>query len=150
MSQLHYDSPYIILSFVVAIFTAYVALDLIRIISKSQGKSKLGWIFTGSISLAVGLWSSHFIGMMPLEVTGITIHYEVKTLLISLIAPLLTSGIAFYIASLPKVRVSSLLFGGVALGTSTIGIHYMGMHAIQGDIKIDWDITWLISSVVIR
>ena len=68
-----YDLHLVALSFMVACFASYTALDLAGRIRASRGWIRGAWLATAAISMGGGIWSMHFIAMlafvMPMAVT---------------------------------------------------------------------------------
>ena len=59
-----YDPGLVVLSIIVAIIASYVALDLASRVSASRhSKAAKYWLLGGAVSMGVGIWSMHFIGM---------------------------------------------------------------------------------------
>ena len=71
-----YDPYLVALSYAVACFASYTALDLAGRVRASTGWARGGWLTTAAISMGGGIWSMHFIAMlaflmpMPVSFTG--------------------------------------------------------------------------------
>jgi NO-binding membrane sensor protein with MHYT domain len=90
----YYDTWLVILSFVVASLASYVALDLVsRVAASATPKSRAYWLVGGSLSMGLGIWSMHFIGMLAFRLP-IPMSYDIATTLLSLLIAVLVSGFA--------------------------------------------------------
>lgn len=61
-----YDTFLVILSYLIAVAASYSALDLAGRENMSKGKNRLLWLIFGAISMGLGIWSMHFVGMLAL------------------------------------------------------------------------------------
>src|ERR1700749_3422699 len=91
-----YDMRLVILSIAIAILAAYAALDLAGRITAAQGTKRLPWLCGGALVLGIGIWTMHYIGMAAFHLP-IEIQYDWPTVLLSMLAAVLSSGIALYI-----------------------------------------------------
>src|SRR5215212_9077252 len=55
-----YDLRLVALSYLVAVFASYTALDLAGRVTSSRGRARMLWLVGGAISLGIGIWSMHF------------------------------------------------------------------------------------------
>ncbi|HEY4671665.1 MAG TPA: MHYT domain-containing protein, partial [Gemmatimonadaceae bacterium] len=62
-----YSLTLVILSIVVAVIGAYVAVEIAQRVRASEGRRRTRWAYTGAVALALGLWSTHFVGMLALQ-----------------------------------------------------------------------------------
>ena len=125
-----YNWSLVVLSVLVAIFAAMVALDLSRLLSITTPVGRQRLILTGSILLGVGIWSMHFIGMLALKLP-IDVTYNVFLVVISVLPAFLAGGITLYLISLPeaprwRVPVSALIFS-----VGILAMHMLGMEAME-------------------
>jgi len=103
-----YDYRLVALSISIAIIAAYAALDLAGRITTARGKMQLLWLASGSIAMGLGIWAMHYIGMeaysLPDAVDAL-LRYDWPTTLLSLIAAILASAVALYLAGPPWAGV---------------------------------------------
>jgi len=129
--QLHgqYDLRLVILSWLVAVFASYIALDLVgRLRDTSNTKADiLFWLVGGSIAMGAGIWSMHFIGMLSFTIPGLTLRYDLFWTGFSLLVAVLVSGFALYLLKAATLNLMHLLVGGVILGLGIASMHYTGM-----------------------
>ena len=147
MHHLHFLSVYGALSILVAIFTAWTALDLLRQVKERHGGARLPWLITASAAMGGGIWSMHFIAMLGFS-PGPNIGYDLLTTAASLGLALLGTTLAFFVASLNKGRFA-LLLAGVAMGLSIAAMHYVGMSALRIDAVFVYSPPLVIASIAI-
>jgi PAS domain S-box-containing protein len=125
-----YDFRLVALSIVISILAAYVALDLAGRVTASRGAACYAWLFGGAISMGLGIWSMHYIGMLAFQLP-LPVHYDWPLVLLSLFAAVVASGIALFLVSLRKVERAQAAIGGILMGSGIAGMHYIGMAAMR-------------------
>jgi NO-binding membrane sensor protein with MHYT domain len=93
-----YDLHLVALSFLIGILASYVALDLAARVTAARGRARRVWLMSGAISMGVGIWSMHFVGMLAFGLS-LPVRYDLPTVLLSLLAAILASTVALYVAS---------------------------------------------------
>lgn len=127
-----YDPRLVLLSYVVAVFASYIALDFTARL-KDHDNTRTGtllWLLSGSIAMGAGIWSMHFIGMLSFSIPGLTLQYDLFWTLISLLVAILASGFALFLLKGSTTNVIHLATGGVILGFGIASMHYTGMAAM--------------------
>src|SRR5258708_21026340 len=107
-----YDYFLVALSVVIAILASYAALDLAGRIFPAQGKARLLWLNGGAIAMGFGIWSMHYIWMLAFRLP-VRVEYDWPTVLISLLAAIVSSRIALFVVSPHQMGIIP-----TALGTS--------------------------------
>ncbi len=140
-------SPWLVsLSIAVAILVSYTSLQLASRVAESQHSAGRIWLILGALSMGVGIWSMHFIGMLAFSLP-ITLRYDIGLTLASLGAAVVTSGFAIKIASSPKPRLSRHLACSAVMGAGIVTMHYTGMQAIRISPAIVYDAVLVAASV---
>ena len=125
-----YDDVLVALSAVIAIMSAYAALDLARRITFARGWSRLLWLTGGAIAMGFGIWSMHYMGMLAFRLP-VPVQYDWPTVVLSLIAAIVASAIALVVVSRPKMDLKRALLGSVLMGGGIATMHYTGMRAMR-------------------
>lgn len=142
-----YSPTLVALSVIVAIQASYVGIDLALLISSSFATRRRLLIAGSALTLAVGIWSMHFIGMLALT-TPVPINaYSALPTLLSFLLCVLVVGIAVYLASLRSQRLLMLAAGVMGLGITTM--HYVGMMAVHAVAHMHHDPLYVAASVLI-
>lgn len=147
--QVAYDPWLILLSVLVAIFAAYVALSLAYPVTQAQGKNKIIWLGFGSLAMGFGIWSMHFIGMFAFKTPGMEMAYNAPLLILSVLVAIGGSLLALTIISRSRVTQSSVLYGGFAMAIAICGMHYIGMFSMQMNAHIEWNYLLVLTSFII-
>ncbi|WP_158068843.1 diguanylate cyclase domain-containing protein [Domibacillus epiphyticus] len=105
------------------------------------------WFVAASISMGSGIWAMHFIGILALELKMV-VNYNPFLVLVSMILPVITSSLAFFMLS-REVNKKLLVLGGTVLGIGILLMHYIGMEAMIMNADIRYDPFWLSLSILI-
>jgi len=143
-----YDQRLVALSLFISILASYVGLDLATRVSAARGIAQRAWWGGGAISLGLGIWSMHFVGMMAFRLP-IPVRYDLPTVLISLFAAILASAVALYVVSGEKFDRREALGGSLLMGGGIATMHYIGMAAMRLSATWHYDPLLLALSVVI-
>ena len=146
-----YDWRLVLLSYLVAFFASYIALDVagrLRDVSTTPFAKRL-WICGGAVAMGSGIWSMHFIGMLAFSMPDMSMHYDLGWTGLSLMVAVLASGFALSLLSARDLHVSNLAIGGVVLGLAIATMHYFGMEGMRQDMNIHYLPSLFVLSIVI-
>lgn len=135
-----YDLRLVLLSFLVATFASYIALDItgrLRDIGRTSTSIAL-WLTGGAIAMGAGIWSMHFIGMLAFSMPGMPITYDPYWTGLSMVVAILASGFALILLKELKINWKRLALGGIILGFAIASMHYTGMAAMQQIVEIHY------------
>ncbi len=125
-----YDYRLVALSFVIAIATSYVALDLCARTAAARNTTRLAWNVGGAVAMGLGIWAMHYVGMLAFHMP-VTVAYDLPTVLLSLLAAMFASGVALYVVSQREATTARLVSSGLLMGTAICAMHYIGMSAMR-------------------
>jgi PAS domain S-box-containing protein len=125
-----YDYRLVALSVFIAISTSHTALDLGERVNTARGRTRSAWLVGSAATMGIGIWSMHFIGMLAFNLP-IPVAYHLPTVLLSLVAAISGSAVAFWVVSREKMGRVQALTGGVLMGAAVAGMHYIGMAAMR-------------------
>ncbi|MCU6345946.1 putative bifunctional diguanylate cyclase/phosphodiesterase [Enterobacter quasiroggenkampii] len=149
MLNISWDPVLIAVSYLVAFIASFVALDSAGKIPLSSRKAALFWRMAGGISLGIGIWSMHFIGMLSMQMPMI-MRYDLWLTLASLGVAVIASTTALDIAFAGKKRsLFRPIVATAILSAGVVSMHYIGMAALMLDGSIIWDRRIVGLSVVI-
>jgi len=141
--------PWIVaLSVVIAIQGAYVALGLTLRIGNAVGTARRLTLAAAAITLAVAIWSMHFVGMLAVRVP-FPLHYLVLPTLLSLLVSVFVVGLGVFVASLTPVRRWALPVAAIIMGVGIATMHYIGMMALHGSVMMHHDPVYVGASVAV-
>ncbi len=143
-----YHTWIVVLSILVAIASAHAALSLAQRVSRTSGMASQLWLWGGAMSMGIGIWSMHFIGMLAFRLP-VPLAYDVPTTLVSLALAVAASAYALSVATEAQMSTPRLVRGAVVLAIGISGMHYVGMHAITVQPGLSYDLKLFVASVVI-
>jgi diguanylate cyclase len=120
----------VVLSLVVAIQGAYVGLSLAVQVRESVGLRRRLLLAAAAISLAVAVWSMHFVAMLAVRLP-FAIDYLVFPTLLSFLVCVIVVGTAVFAVSAGQLTVRRLSASAVFMGGGIAAMHYIGMSALH-------------------
>ena len=143
-----YTSSLVVLSVVMAMCAAYVALDLAGRTTAARGRARAWWLVGGAVTMGVGIWSMHYIGMEAFHLP-VPILYDMTTVIVSLVAAIVASAIALFVVSRAGFKWGTAAAGSLAMGIAICAMHYVGMAAMRLPAMCEWNYGIVALSVVI-
>ncbi|MFB6497741.1 diguanylate cyclase domain-containing protein [Bacillus haynesii] len=125
-----YNGWFVLLSYITAVLAAYTALDLSERVVHTNGRKNTGWLLAGSLTMGLGIWSMHFIGMVSFQ-TAEEMKYDLRFVLFSIVAAFAGSLISFYVVNGKKPTNARLAAGSLAMGSAIASMHFIGMEAME-------------------
>ncbi|WP_213805345.1 diguanylate cyclase [Granulicella sp. dw_53] len=125
-----YDYRLVALSIVIAILSAYTAVELAERVTPSTGLVRFAWLSGGAWSMGVGIWAMHYIGMEAFRLP-VPVLYDLPTVGLSMLAAIFASGVALYLVSRPTMGILLTLAGSICMGGGISAMHYIGMEAMR-------------------
>jgi NO-binding membrane sensor protein with MHYT domain len=146
----YHDPKLVTLSVLVAIIASYTALDLAGCVNSTTAspRKSWAWLSAGALSMGIGIWSMHFIGMLAFRLPT-PLAYGLPLSFLSMGIAILVSAIARLILRRPAPSAYSLLVGAILMGIGISAMHYTGMYAMQMSPPIRYDPVLFIASVLI-
>ncbi|MCD9005415.1 EAL domain-containing protein [Luteimonas sp. XNQY3] len=143
-----YNPLLVAISYVVAAFASYVALDMAGRIAASDGWASRSWLIGGAVAMGFGIWSMHFLGMLAFELP-IPQDYDLVVTLYSLLIAICSSAYALHVISGRDLPARKLGVAALILGAGIAAMHYVGMEAMHMQPGIDYHPGWFALSIVI-
>src|SRR5579863_4527883 len=125
-----YNQTLVTLSILIAVLSAYAALDLAGRVFASHGRARALWLAGGAFVMGLGIWSMHYVGMLAFRLP-VSVSYDWPTVLISLIAAIFASLVALFVVTRVRMGWPRALLGSVVMGLAIAGMHYIGMEAMR-------------------
>jgi NO-binding membrane sensor protein with MHYT domain len=136
------------LSLIVAIQGAYVGLSLAVQIADALGLRRRLLLAGAAISLAVAIWSMHFVGMLAARLP-FPVDYLVFPTLLSFLVCVIVVGAAVFAASAGPLTARRLAFAAVVMGSGIASMHYIGMTALHASAHMEHALGFVIASVAV-
>jgi NO-binding membrane sensor protein with MHYT domain len=136
------------LSLIVAIQGAYVGLTLAVQVGGAVGLRRRLLLAGAAISLAVAIWSMHFVGMLAARLP-LPVDYLVFPTLLSFLVCVIVVGAAVFAASAGPLTPVRLMASACVMGTGIVTMHYIGMTALHASAHMDHAPSLVAASVAI-
>lgn len=143
---LRYAPGIVVLSYFIASFASYVALDLAKRVRTVDRVMAIGWWAGGSVTMGTGIWSMHFVGMLAVSLP-MAVGYGYGLTALSWVAAVAASAMALYVASRTRLTLPWLALGALAMAAGICTMHYTGMAAMAMAPGIQWAPAWVLASV---
>ncbi len=146
--QVTYVPWLVLLSVVMAVQGAYVGLSLAVQIGGTGGIRRRLLLAAAAFSLAIAIWTMHFIGMLA-AILPFPVDYLVFPTLLSFLVCVLVVGIAVYATGAGPLTPVRLALSSVLMGAGIFTMHYIGMSALHASARMLNDPVFVAGSLAI-
>ncbi len=146
--SLTYHPSLVLLSLLLAIQGSYVGLRIALQVSGSRGQKRRLLLTGAACSLAVGVWSMHFVGMLAARLP-VSVNYLVLPTLLSFLVCVLVVGFALEAVSLWPRAYITFVAAPIFMGSGIAAMHYIGMSALHDCAQMTLDPVFVVLSILI-
>jgi diguanylate cyclase len=143
-----YETWLVLLSIVMAIQGAYVGLSLAVQIGEATGMRRRLLLAGAAFSLAVAIWTMHFVGMLAARMP-FQVDYLVFPTLLSFLVCVIVVGAAVYATSSGPLTLLRLTLSACLMGGGIFTMHYIGMSALSASAYMVHDRYFVAASMAI-
>jgi diguanylate cyclase len=143
-----YEPWLVLLSIVMAIQGAYVGLSLAVQIGDARGVRRRLLLAGATASLAVAVWTMHFVGMLAVRLPFPVDYLALPTLLSFLVCAIVV-GTAVYATSAGPFTLLRLTLSACLMGGGIFAMHYIGMNALDASALMIHDPPYVAGSMAI-
>jgi diguanylate cyclase len=126
-----YDPTLVMLAIFVAITGAVTGLTLTVGFDQRYGQNSALSLLKGAIVIGLAVWATHFVAVVAVRFP-VYVGYNFVETMISLYAAIIGAGLGLFIARGQYLGPLSCAVGGIVMGGSIAGAHYIAMSAIRG------------------
>ena len=124
-------SPWLVaLSIALAIQGSYVGLSFAVQVAGAEGARQRALLAGAAITLALGVWTMHFVGMLA-ERVPFPVDYLVLPTLLSFLVCVIVVGAAVLAASAGPPTLPRIGAAAVFMGLGIVAMHYIGMETLR-------------------
>jgi len=131
MLVVHYDPLLVVGAVLVAAMASFTGFRLASGISALDYARRKGLIAMAAVALGGGIWSTHFVAMLALQLP-VAIFYDALTTLASALIAILLTGAALLLLHFGRRTTGRVACAGVLMGAGIVTMHYIGMAGIEG------------------
>jgi NO-binding membrane sensor protein with MHYT domain len=143
-----YEPWLVLLSIVMAIQGAYVGLSLAVQVGEASGTRRRLLLAGAAFSLAVAIWTMHFVGMLAVRLP-FAVDYLVFPTLLSFLVCVIVVGAAVYATSSGPLTLTRLTLSAGLMGGGIFSMHYIGMTALHASAHMQHAPAFVTASVAI-
>jgi len=143
-----YEPWLVLLSVVMAIQGAYVGFSLAVQIGGAVGMRRRLLLAGAAFSLAVAIWTMHFVGMLAARLP-FPVDYLVFPTLLSFLVCVIVVGIAIFAISGGPLTLVRLTLSACLMGIGIFSMHYIGMSALHASAYMMHEPAYVAASLVI-
>jgi NO-binding membrane sensor protein with MHYT domain len=130
-----------------AIITGFTGLSLANGLSRLPTGKRQAAIARAAVVLGGGIWSTHFVAMLALQLPVDVVYDPLYTLASALIAILMT-GSALLVLHFAGRTPTHIAIAGVIMGLGVVAMHYVGMFGMRGCVPVFGLAGYAISTVL--
>ncbi len=142
-----HDWRLVILAGLVCFLTCIAAVSLFQRARASGGRSRALWLATAGFATGVGIWATHFIGILAFN-PSIPIAYGIFLTIASLLVAIAVVTIGLAVAVYGN-RDWSAAVAGIIVGLGIVFMHYVGMAALEMSGTIIWAADLVVLSIIL-
>src|SRR5215468_8039918 len=146
--QVVYEPWLVLLSIVMAIQGAYVGFTVAVRLGDAVGVSKRVLLAGSAFSLAVAIWTMHFVGMLAARIS-FPVDYLVFPTLLSFLVCVLVVGAAVFAISAGPLTPIRLTAAACGMGAGIFSMHYIGMAALHASATMLHAPTYVAASMAV-
>ena len=124
-----WDILLVLLSVLIAVAGTFVTLQHAQRIYSCSGRSAKLWAARSGITLAVTIWSAHFIGMLALTLP-VRLYYDLALTLLSLL-PVLAGSLLGFNALCAPASERRIIFSGLLMGLGISDPNYLQLPRVH-------------------
>nr|WP_106782700.1 EAL domain-containing protein [Lysinibacillus timonensis] len=143
-----YSVTVVILSIIIACLASYTAIIMNQRVKQNLFFNKHFYMMLASFAMGLGIWSMHFIGMSAFMLPA-SMKYNVFLTVLSAIPAVFASYIAFFFANRLNKNHGLYVFTGIVMGLGIAAMHYIGMAAMEMEVKYYYKPWIFIASIAI-
>jgi diguanylate cyclase len=137
------------LSLFVAFQGSYVGLHLARQVDAAAGGlRRRSLISAAALTLALGIWTLHFVGILAVQL-AVAVDFLVLPTLLSFLVCVLVVGFAVFAVSTGRANRTRVALAGVIMGAGIVTMHYLGMYALHASLHMTYTTFWVVTSIVV-
>ncbi len=141
---LQHDLRFVALAAVICALGCWITIRLYRTAAATTGLPRVGWLFMDAVAAGSAIWTTHFVAMLAFD-PGVPTSFDAERTMQSLLVAIAGTFVGLTLSFAPIPRAGEI--GGALVGLATAAMHYLGMSAYRVDGLVDYDPTYLATSI---
>ncbi len=138
----------VVLSLIVAFQGSFVGLSLGVQVTDAVDPRRRFLLASAALTLALAIWSMHFVGMLAARLP-VAVDFLVLPTLLSFLVCVLVVGVAVFAASNGPLTAVRLGLSALVMGAGICTMHYLGMYALHASSRMVHDPTYVVASFLV-
>ena len=126
----------------ICIFGCFTAVSLLSRAKRPTASVRLYWVWAAAIVGGGCIWATHFVAMLAYQ-SAVPVTYDLALTLLSIVVAVAVTFLGFRLA-----LAGRSLCGGALAGAAVAAMHFIGMSAVTGPIRADWNVEYVLASIV--
>jgi NO-binding membrane sensor protein with MHYT domain len=131
----------------VALMAAFTGMHLTHGLSRLSAEARKPPIVKAAVVLGGGIWSTHFVAMLALDLP-VAVFYDALFTLASALIAILLSGAALLLMHFGGRTNGRVLAAGTIMGLGIVAMHYVGMLGMRGCAPVFAPAGYLVSTLL--
>lgn len=136
------------LSLIVAFQGSFVGLSLAVQVTDAVDPRRRFLLAGAALTLALAIWSMHFVGMLAARLP-VAVDFLVLPTLLSFLVCVLVVGVAVFGASNGRLSPARLGLSALVMGAGICTMHYLGMYALHASSRMIHDPVYVVASFLV-
>ncbi|MCK7611438.1 MHYT domain-containing protein [Roseibium sediminicola] len=136
------------LSLVMAFQGSFVGLNLAVQVGRADAARRRLLLAGAALTLALAIWSMHFVGMLAARLP-VAANFLVLPTLLSFLVCVLVVGLAVFAASNGRLTPVRLGLAAFVMGSGICTMHYLGMYALHDSLAMQHEPAYVFGSFLI-
>ncbi len=139
-----------LIAFLIASFSAFIMIEIIRRIRAADREMAIGWLLAGGLCVGTGVWAEHFVGLLSIDLP-IKVGFNPHLTLLSWLLTVMVMTLIQAQLSRPHLAWAWRLVGVVVAGGGLSWMHYLGVQSLSITPAIGWDASyaWLPAAIAL-
>jgi diguanylate cyclase len=142
-----YSPVLVIGAALVALMAAFTGMHLTHGLSRLSAEARKPPIVKAAVVLGGGIWSTHFVAMLALDLP-VAVFYDALFTLASALIAILLSGAALLLMHFGRRSDGRVLAAGTVMGLGIVAMHYVGMLGMRGCAPVFAPAGYLLSTLL--
>lgn len=142
-----HSPDFVLLASIICLLSCLTTASLIGRVHDAHGWIVQAWIGGAAFVAGGGTWATHFVAILGYA-PGLSIGFDIERTLISALAAIALSWVAFLIALRHSTSHAGIAVGGVILGLAISTMHYLGISGLDIAAHITWSLDFVVASVI--
>ncbi|MDJ0824232.1 MAG: MHYT domain-containing protein [Rhodobacter sp.] len=142
-----YNPMLVLAAAALALMAAFTGLSLTNGLSRLDVVARKARIVRAAVVIGGGIWATHFVAMLALDLPIAVFYDPVYTLASALIAILL-AGLALLLLHFGERSNGRIVAAGVIMGLGVVVMHYVGMYGMRGCETLFYSAGYVVSTLI--